>query len=371
MKKRIGTFAAIASAVIVCVTAFMFTACDNDRLPQGFDEEAGGTRVINVGFEGGICQAPIAIAHLMGFFEAEGLTTNLRLTGDLVASRDLLASGEIDVVAGMLAGWFVPIAAGVDARIALGLHTGCASAFVLTDSPTQNFAAGQTIFASGAPGSAFHNIARRFIYREGLTNANVTWLAGAADAAAAALLNGSADVIVIPDQIGQRFVDDGLFRRIRSLEDNDFELEACCVVVMMGDFIHRNPITAERITRAVYRAARFIGESEANKTAAVELLISEGLFAGGGDIVQYTVGLMSRWQWGLGHNQTEDTLDTSIIEFRALGLIGANINLELFKNHIWQPQNISSITNFAPSGNGGTTGQITQSGEVGGSCCAP
>ena len=335
--------------IAVIVLIVMVLAACSGGLPQGFDEEAGGRRTINIGFEGGICQAPIALAHLMGFFEEEGLDTNLRLTGDLVTSRDLLAAGQIDVAGGMLAGWFVPIIAGVDARITLGLHTGCASAFVLADSSVQYFEPGHTVFASGAAGSAFHNIARRFVYRQGLTDNDITWLSGAADAATARLLDGGADIIVIPDQVGQRFVDDGRFRRIRSLEDDDFMSEACCVIVMMGSFMQNNPITAKRITRAIYRAARFVGESEANKTAAVELLIEHGLFAGPYGIVEYTVGLMSRWQWGLTHSETETTLDTSILEFRALGLIGDNIDLELLKNHIWRPQDVSGITDFVPS----------------------
>ncbi|MCL2061773.1 MAG: ABC transporter substrate-binding protein [Firmicutes bacterium] len=322
---------------IMCAAAFALAGCSKT------EGEAGDIRTINVAFEGGICQAPIALAHELGFFAEEGLTTNLRLTGDLVTTRDLLGAGEIDVGAGMLAGWFVPIVGGVDARVTLGLHTGCASAYVLNNSETTGFAAGQRIFASGASGSAFHNIARRFIHRAGLTDSQVTWLAGAADAALAGLRAGEADVIVIPDSAGQPFVDSGEFRRVRSLEDDDFKDESCCVVVMMGNFINNNPKTAEKITRAVYKAARWMNESEENTTAAIQALIDAQRLSSS---ALGMVGLIRNWQWGLAHSKTETTLDTSIVEYKALGLMGANIDNTEFKNHVWQPQKIDDITVF-------------------------
>jgi len=326
----------------IIVIALLFAACAGEtdahapQAPATFEEEVGGQRAIRLGFEGGLCQAAIPIAHLMGFFAEEGLETEIVVTGDLVSSRDSLVAGHIDTVAGMLSGWFVPVTQGIDIRFTLGLHTGCALAFVLADSDITELQAGQEIAVSGAIGGAFHNIALRFAYREGLAPNDFTWRDFPAAEAVIALQDGTVQVAVIPDQVGQRFVDDGILRRIRSLDDADFANDNCCVLGMTGSFIDTNPQTAERITRAVYRASLWIDESDDNKRKAVELLIEAGYVSAGID-VEYVVGLMSGWRWGMPHELTEQTLVTSIAEYQAMGVISPNLDPDEIKANVWWP----------------------------------
>jgi NitT/TauT family transport system substrate-binding protein len=313
-------------ALVLVVMAMVVAACSSD------DEN----EVIRLGFEGGLCQAAIPLAHILGFFEDEGLETEIVVTGDLVSSRDSLMAGHIDTVAGMLAGWFVPVANGMDIRFTQGLHTGCATAFVLVDSDITAFEAGMDIAVSGAIGGAFHNIALRFIYREGFSPEDFTWRDFPAAEAVIALQNGSVQVAVIPDHVGKRFVEDGVLRAIRSLDDPDFADETCCVLGLTGAFIDANPGTAERITRAVYRASRFIGESEENKREAVTLLIDAGYLSAGLDI-DFVVGLMSNWRWGISHADTEQTLWTSIAEYQTLGVLDASLAPEAIHSQVWNP----------------------------------
>ncbi|MCL2194886.1 MAG: ABC transporter substrate-binding protein, partial [Oscillospiraceae bacterium] len=309
--------------------------------PATFEEEAGGTRTIRLGFEGGLCQAAIPLAHIMGFFAEEGLDTEIVVTGDLVSSRDALAAGHIDTVAGMLAGWFVPVTQGIDIRFTLGLHTGCASAFVLADSDITALAPGQNIAVSGAIGGAFHNIALRFAYRAGLAPGDFTFRDFPAAEAVIALQNGDVQVAVIPDQVGMRFVEDGLLRVIRSLDDEDFVDDNCCVLGMTGAFIDANPQTAERITRAVYRVSRWLDESDENKRLGVQLMIEHGYVSAGVDI-DYVVGLMSNWRWGMPHDLTEQTLMTSIHEFQAMGVVNPALDPAVVRAQVWHPLGIDS-----------------------------
>jgi NitT/TauT family transport system substrate-binding protein len=276
------------------------------------------------------------LAQVMGFFEEEGLQTEIIVTGDLVSSRDSLAAGHIDTVAGMLAGWFVPVTQGIDIRFTVGLHTGCASAFVLADSDIYAFESGQDVAVSGAIGGAFHNIALRFIYREGFSPEDFTWRDFPAAEAVIALQNGTVQVAVIPDQVGARFVDEGVLRAIRSLDDDDFSHETCCVLGMSGAFIDANPETAARITRAINNASLWINESTENKTTAVSTLVDRGYLSAAIDI-PYVVGLMEQWQWGVPHYITERTLEVSIEEFQALNVIDPTIDPAVFKEFAWQP----------------------------------
>ena len=327
---------------LILTLTLVLTACSNSKnqnvetLPQSFEEEAGGQRTIRLGFEGGLCQAAIPVAHLFGFFEAEGLDTEIIVTGDMVNSRDSLVAGHIDTVAGMLAGWFVPVTQGIDLSFTLGLHTACASAFVLADSPITEFEAGQEIAISGAIGGAFHNIALRFIHRAGFTPDDFTWRDFPAAEAVVALQNGAAQVAVIPDQVGQRFVDDGILRPIRSLTDQDFAEEVCCVLGLATSFIQENPETAERISRAVRAASLWLGESAENKAEAVHALVDAGYIAAGID-VDYIVNLMDAWIWGPSNGLTLQTLEHSIDEYQSLGVIDQTLDPDVIKEQIWRP----------------------------------
>ena len=334
----------MALILIFLLTASVLVACSGDTdipsdLATSFEDEVGGQRTIRLGFEGGLCQAAIPLAHLKGYFAEEGLDTEIVVTGDLVSSRDALAAGHIDTVAGMLSGWFVPVTQGIDIRFTLGLHTGCASAFVLADSDITELEAGQSIAVSGAIGGAFHNIALRFAYRAGLSPDDFSWRDFPAAEAIIALQNGDVEVAVVPDQVGQRFVQDGVLRVIRSLDDVDFAQDNCCVLGMTGDFIDENPETAARITRAVYRVSRWLDESDDNKREGVNLLIEHG-YASASVNVDYVVGLMSAWRWGMPHDLTEQTLMISIDEFQAMDVIDPNLDPETIKEQIWYPLGI-------------------------------
>jgi len=342
----------ITFILVIMMATSILTACfgGNDTevgIAGIFEEEAGGTRTIRLGFEGGLCQAAIPLAHLMGFFAEEGLDTEIVVTGDLVNSRDALAAGHIDTVAGMLAGWFVPVTQGIDIRFTLGLHTGCASAFVLADSDITELEYGQNIAVSGAIGGAFHNIALRFAYRGGLAANDFTFRDFPAAEAVIALQNGDVQVAVIPDQVGMRFVDDGVLRVIRSLDDEDFQNDNCCVLGMTGAFIDQNPETAERLTRAVYRVSRWLDESDENKRLGVQLMIEHGYASTGVDI-DYVVGLMSNWRWGIPHDLTEQTLITSIHEFQAIGIINPTLDPDVVREQVWYPLGIDGIISERP-----------------------
>ncbi|MCL2226652.1 MAG: ABC transporter substrate-binding protein [Oscillospiraceae bacterium] len=340
---------------LFAVLAFALAGCGGNGTTTGtgnFEEEVGSQRAIRLGFEGGLCQAAIPIAHLMGFFAEEGLQTEIVVTGDLVNSRDSLVAGHIDTVAGMLAGWFVPVTQGIDIRFTQGLHTGCASAFVLADSGIARLESGQQIAVSGAIGGAFHNIALRFAYREGLAPGDFTFRDFPAAEAVIALQDGVVQVAVIPDQVGQRFVDEGILHRIRSLDDADFVSDNCCVLGMTGAFIDANPETAARITRAVYRASRWIDESDANKTQSVEVLIENGYVSAAVDVA-YVVGLMNNWRWGIPHDLTEATLEISIVEYQAMGVINPNLDPEVIKAQVWHPFEVSydGVTQWTSANN--------------------
>jgi NitT/TauT family transport system substrate-binding protein len=301
--------------------------------------EPASKRVIHIAYDGGLCQAAIPIAQHKGFFEAEGLTTELTKTGNTMDNtRDALAAGKIDTAAGMIAGWLKPITNGIDIRFTVGLHTGCASAYVLADSGVTAFEPGQTVAVNGGIGGVYHNIGYRFIAHDGFVPEDFTWKDFPADQTLLVLQNGNADVAVLADQIAEKWVRDGTLRRVRSLhEDEDFRDEACCVLGVAGAFLDENPVASEKISRAVYKASLWIGESDANKEEAAQILLDNGYISG---TKEYAVILMKLFRWGLPNDLTEATLDLSVTDYQKLGVISKTLDPAEFKSQIWAPLDI-------------------------------
>ncbi len=306
-----------------------------------FKAEPAANRAIHIGYDGGLCQAAIPIAYHKGFFEAEGLTAELTKTGGTHDNaRDALAAGKIDTTAGMVAGWLKPITNGVDLKFTVGLHTGCASAFVLADSPIKSFAdaKGQIIAINGGIGGTYHNIGYRFIAHDGFVPEDFTWKDFPADQTLLILQKGEAQVAVFGDQLAEKWVQDGTLRRIRSLhDDEDFKSEACCVLGISGPFLAENPVTSEKIGRAIYKASLWIGESDANKEEAAQIMLDNGYISG---TREYALQLMKLFRWGLPNDLTEATLDLSVTDYQKLGVISSSLDPADVKSQIWAPLDI-------------------------------
>jgi NitT/TauT family transport system substrate-binding protein len=346
----------LISLVIAAIFAFSLAGCANGQAPAAqaappvepvasFDKEAAyqaepaSKRTIHIAYDSGLCQAAIPIAQIKGFFEAEGLATELTKTGGTMDNtRDALAAGKIDTAAGMIAGWLKPITNGIDIRFTVGLHTGCASAYVLSESPITKFDKGQVVAINGGIGGVYHNIGYRFIAHDGFVPEDFTWRDFPADQTLLVLQNGEADIAVFSDQLAEKWVQDGTLRRIRSLhQDEDFQDESCCVLGIAGPFLDENPVASEKISRAIYKAALWIGESDAHKEEAAQILLDNGYISG---TKEYAVSLMKLFRWGLPNSLTEATLDLSITDYQKLGVISDSIVPAEFKTQIWAPLDI-------------------------------
>ncbi|MDR1330302.1 MAG: ABC transporter substrate-binding protein [Oscillospiraceae bacterium] len=299
-----------------------------------FLAEPASARVINIGYDGGLCQGVIAVAQSKGFFADEGLNTQLVKSEN---ARDAIAGGKIDTSAGMIAVWLKPISNGVDIVFTVGLHTGCTSAVVLADSGITSFAdvKGETIAITSGIGGQNQNIAFRFLAHDGLDQNDYKWADFPGDQALAVLERGEAKVFVGPDQLIEKWVQDGSVERIRSLDfDEDFKDEACCAMGISGAFFAENPITSEKISRAVYKASQWLQESDENKAEAAQLLLDEGHISGS---AEYALDLLKLYRFGLSNELTEKSLYDSVDEYKQLGILSETIDADQLKAQIWKP----------------------------------
>ena len=310
-----------------------------EQYEAAYQAEPAAKRVIHIGYNGGLCQAPIAIAQEKGFFEAEGLNTELTRAED---TRDAIVGGKIDTSAGMVAGWLKPITSGVDLVFTVGLHTGCASAIALTDSPINSFAdaKGKVVAINGGIGGIYHNIAYRLIAHDGYVPGDFTWKDFPAEQALQVLQKGEASIAVLADQLAEKWVQEGLVKRIRSTTlDEDFKNETCCVLGISGDFIRENPVTAEKITRAIYKASLWVEE---NKEETAQILLDNKHISGS---VDYAVDLLKLYNYNVTNDGTEKSIYDSIDEYKALGVIDQNLDAETFKKQVWHRFELEDLKN--------------------------
>lgn len=341
----------IVTFFIAAAMAFTLASCAKSPQSQGTSgaENTGGgqptaaakepaeSRVINIGYNGGLCQAPVAIAHEKGFFAEEGLQTALTKSDN---ARDAIAGGKIDTSAGMIAAWLKPVTNGVDIVFTVGLHTGCTSAIVLKDSPINSFAdaKGKSVGISGGIGGVNHNIGYRMIAHDKLKPEDFQWRDFAEDQLLLILEKKEADVAIVGDQLAEKWVQEGKVRRIRSTTlDADFHDEACCILGISGKFMKENPRTAEKISRAVYKAALWVQE---NKLETAKLMIEKGHISG---TPEYAKSLLDLYTFAIKPETSLRSVYTSVDEYKELGVISKDLDADAIKNKIWKPYDFTDI----------------------------
>lgn len=324
----------VAMADMVTVNGFTYDE-------EAFRAEEAANRTIHISYAGGgLCTSPAALALYLGCYEDEGLTVE---TISVESEKEALATGKIDAASGFLASWLPAISNGVGFTVTTGVHTGCGSVVVPANSEITCYAdaIGSTIAVVGAFGSGVHNYAMRSVLHEGLNISDFNWVAIDASLAQEVLNSGDAAILVASDQMIQKNIDAGTMVRIHSNTfDPDFKDEPCCIFGMSSEFIKNNPITAEKVTRAVYRACKYVNASDENKYNAVSILAENYGMAIDPD---YAVKLLNMWLYGVSNEACEMCLDNSLSEYVDAGIIDASVDLDALRATAWHAYDLSDI----------------------------
>ncbi|MDR1873887.1 MAG: ABC transporter substrate-binding protein [Synergistaceae bacterium] len=310
-----------------------YAATPEDENAAWQREEAAG-RTIRIGYDGGICLATTALAHIKGFFAEEGLKTELVRTPQGEQMRDAVGSGKIDTAGYFIAAWAVPVVNGINMQFVAGANTGCQSLYVLAGSPYKTTAdlKGKTIAVPNGIGNSSHNISLRFLGHDGLDPGDFNFSHVETGAVTLAMQRGEIDAATMSDQFAKKFVQDGTLRVIRSITyDDDFSHEACCVFAINGDFIRANPITAKKLTRAFKKAGKWY---QHNKEEAVRILLDQGWTSGDYD---YCLTLAGELNFDISWKDTEATLRSVVKDYKTFGLISAGKTDDEIMKIIWNP----------------------------------
>lgn len=333
MKKALLTLVSMVIIMIMAGSAFALSAEEKAAEDAAWKKEPAYGQTLKLGYSGGLCNGPIGIAYLKGYYEAEGLAVEIvRVTGG--QETDALGTGKIVAATNHIAAMLVPTVNGVRIKFTAGQHSGCKSIYVPANSPIKSTSdmVGTTMAIPDGIGGPDHNIGLRFLAKDKVDITQVKVKVVEAGAAVQAMQNGEIQSAVLSDQFARGFLDRGELRIVRSLTfDDDFKQEACCIHAVNLDFYTANPMTVKKLTRAHEMASEWMA---ANPEEAVRTLQANSWAAGDYDLV---LSIFKTYNFTISDDQTEKTLRDIIADYKEFGLISQAKDTDAIMQQIWDP----------------------------------
>lgn len=292
-------------------------------------EPAYGKPVIYYMSDG--CTSGPTVADDRGYYEEAGLTAE-GFKG--TSYTEALGTAQATVCVGHIATMLVPITNGVDMTFTGGAHIGCKSLYVLGDSEynTTEDLKGTNISVPNGIGASDYNITCLLLDADGIDpQKDVNLMQVSSDACVAAMERGEISAALLSDTFAYAMMKEGKLKCIRSLLDEDFADENCCVISMNGTYVKENPVHAKKIVQAVQKAHSWMRE---NPEEATTLLLDRGW--NGGD---YDMNIMinNSLQFGLAEDFTEVSLRDVVSRYVRLGLITNMDDVDAIMDIAWTP----------------------------------
>ena len=277
------------------------------------------------------CTSGPTVADDLGFYAEAGLASE-GFKG--TSYTEALGTQQATIAVGHIATMLVPITNGVDLTFVGGGHIGCKSIYVLADSQynTTEDLKGTQISVPNGIGASDYNITCLLLDADGINpQTDVTLTQVSSDACVAAMERGEISGALLSDTFAYAMVKEGKLKCIRSLLDEDFADENCCVLAMNRTFVQENPIHAKKIVQAVQKAHAWMRENAADAT---QLLLDRGWNGG-----SYEMNIMinTSLQFGLADDFTAVSLKDVVERYVRLGLITNMNDVDAIMDLAWNP----------------------------------
>ena len=277
------------------------------------------------------CNSGPTIADELGYFAEAGLEAE-GVKGS--SYTEALGTGQATVAVGHIATMLVPITNGVDLTFVGGAHIGCKSIYVLADSDynTTEDLKGTAISVPNGIGASDYNITALLLDADGIDPRNDVELTPVStDACVAAMERGEISAALLSDTFAYKMVQEGKLKCIRSLLDEDFAGDNCCIIAMNRTFVQENPTISKKIVQAVQKAHSWMRnniEDAAKKLMELELL---------GDNYEMNVKVFNALQFGLDQEFTGESLHKVVEKYIRLGLIDKMDDVDEVMALAWTP----------------------------------
>jgi len=219
--------------------------------------------VLNVGYFGSLCSAPLHMAYELNYFRDEGLKVEfIKLVSG--TEYDAITAGRIDASFNLLAAMVQPLANGLPAKITTGLHTGCDVTLVKPNSGINKpeDLRGKKVGVPSMTGSPTVYV-KRVLADLGIDvsaeTSEVEFVIYNLSDLALVLANGGVDAIALNEPTSSIAANEyGYVTLLDSAVDEYYKDQYCCVAYVSDRLIEKHRDIAEKYTRAIQRASAYV-----------------------------------------------------------------------------------------------------------------
>ncbi|WP_455132542.1 ABC transporter substrate-binding protein [Microbacterium aurum] len=231
----------------------------------------GVARALKIGYGGGVCEAPLYVAHHQKIFEKHGLNVEIIKTGN-DEIKDAVGAGKLDAAPGIFFSWLKPIEQGIDAKLAAGLHEGCLRIIVPNDSPITSVAQlrDQPIGVAAIGDSAMSFFSLDLLDAGLNPSEDVDWRVFASDQLPDALERGEIVAVAAGDPIALLPTLSGKARELTNNSQGINRQLYCCATAINGRLLREDPDVARSLVTAWAEGSRWAG-ANIEATAALEV----------------------------------------------------------------------------------------------------
>jgi len=218
--------------------------------------------VLNVGYGGSLCEAPLHLAYELGYFKEEGL--DIELIKLSTSAFDALTAGRIDACFALLASIIPPLSNGLPAKITTALHTGCDVTLVKPNSGINKpeDLRGKKV---GVPSMTTSPIiyTKRVLADHGIDirpeSSEVEFTVYNNTDLPLILSNGAVDAIAVNEPLASIAANEyGYVALFDSAVDEPYKSQYCCVAYVSDRLVEKHKDIAEKYTRAMQKASAYI-----------------------------------------------------------------------------------------------------------------
>lgn len=320
--------ARVRLGLAACGLALLASGCRQSPDVSG----PGGQAKLKVAYLGLTCEAPIFAAFEKGYFKDEGLDVELVRT-DWDGLRDGLGLGRFDANHTLIMYLLKPIEQGLDVKITGGIHTGCLRIQAGTSTAIQSVSdlKGKRIGVPTHLGSPPFLYASRVLAAHQIDpRKGVEWVVLAPDVLELALKNGQVDAVATSEPIGSILTARDVVRTIADqATDRPYMDEYCCATVVSGKLAARDPEAAAKVTRALLRGARWVGE---NPTAAAALSVAKKYISASTEVNAQAI---SKLKYLPSVSKCRQSIDLAAREMKEAGLLNPSTDPVELSKRAW------------------------------------
>lgn len=310
-------------------------APSEDSEEEAWKKEPFYGKTVTIGYNGGLCTGGPGLAHVLGMFEEEGVKTEIV---NVQSKVDAIGTGKVQLTCDHIATLLVPAVNGIDMVFKKAAQTGCKSLFVLNDDAVKETKdlEGKTIGLPDGIGNSDHNIALRFLNHDNIDPKDVKFVPVEGSASILALQNHEIDGVVLSDQFAEKFINDGTIKMIRSLTyDDDFKKEPCCVYAFNKTFVKENPITAKKMTKALFKVSDYIAE---DVERATQVLFDNNWASGDFD---QAVRMMKSYNWQVSNDMASTALKDILDDYKKFEVIKSEKDADTLLTEVWNEEDFA------------------------------